>query len=127
LRSAGSEWTANFTPSIPLREGKLAEARQSVQKMSPDHPYRKLSETCLDPRSPELDKIAQQVETTALKDPDPENKYYVGSLLAMCGQRDIALHLLKSSIEHNYCAYSALQADPALAKLHGTPECWRSC
>jgi TolB-like protein/tetratricopeptide (TPR) repeat protein len=118
---AGSEWTANVTPAILWREGKLAEARQSVRKMSLDHPYRKLSETCLE-RSPELDKIAQQVETAALKDPDPENRYYVGSLMAMCGQRDIALRLLKSAVESYYCSYSALQNDPALAKLRQTPE-----
>jgi hypothetical protein len=42
--------------------------------------------------------------------------------MAMCGQRDIALRLLKNSIEHKYCAYSALQSDPAPAKLRQTPE-----
>ena len=117
---AGSEWTANLTPSILLREGKPADAREAVKRVT--DPYRNLLQACVDSRSPDLDKIAQQVETTALTDPDPENKYYVGTLMAMCGQRDIALRLLKSSIEHNYCAYSALQADPALVKLRQTPE-----
>jgi hypothetical protein len=40
----------------------------------------------------------------------------------MCGQKDSALRLLKSSVGHNYCPYSGLQADPALVKLRGTPE-----
>jgi hypothetical protein len=29
--------------------------------------------------------------------------------------------LLTTAIEHNYCAYESLQADPLLAKLRGTP------
>jgi len=30
--------------------------------------------------------------------------------------------LLRSAIAQNYCAYSALQTDPLLVKLRGTPE-----
>jgi hypothetical protein len=30
--------------------------------------------------------------------------------------------LLNSAIARNYCPYSALQSDPLLAKLRGTPE-----
>ncbi len=42
--------------------------------------------------------------------------------MAMCGQTDVGLRLLKSAIEGHYCAYAALQADPALVKLRQTPE-----
>jgi len=119
---SGSEWAAAAMPNILLREGKVEEARESVKRMSLDDPNRKLLDACLDPRQPELDRIARQLETTALTNPDPENSYFVATYLAMCGQRDIALRLLKSSIEHNYCAYAALQSDPALAKLRQTPE-----
>ena len=34
----------------------------------------------------------------------------------------MALRLLKSGVEGKYCAYTALQNDPLLAKLRGTPE-----
>jgi eukaryotic-like serine/threonine-protein kinase len=119
---AGSEWTANVTPVILLREGKLAEARQTAKRMSLHARNRRLLQACLDPRQPELDRVAREEEAVALADPDPENRYYSAIVMAMCGQRDIALRLLKNSIEHNYCAYSALQADPALAKLRQTPE-----
>jgi hypothetical protein len=30
--------------------------------------------------------------------------------------------LLKSAIEHNYCAYQTLQSDPLLGKLRGASE-----
>jgi hypothetical protein len=46
----------------------------------------------------------------------------VGRLLAYCGQKEAALRLLKSAIEQNYCAYTALKTDPLLTKLRGTPE-----
>jgi len=48
---------------------------------------------------------------------DPEPQYFRGALMAFCGQEEIALRLLKTSIGRNYCAYSALQVTP----------CWRSC
>jgi hypothetical protein len=42
--------------------------------------------------------------------------------MAFCGEKDKALRLLKSAIEGKYCAYTALQKDPLLAPLRGTPE-----
>jgi hypothetical protein len=57
-----------------------------------------------------------------LAEGDPEPQYFRGALMAFCGQKEIALRLLKTSIGRNYCAYSALQSDPLLAKLRGTPE-----
>jgi hypothetical protein len=53
---------------------------------------------------------------------DSEAHYQVGRLLAYCGQKDAALRLLKSAIERNYYAYTALQTDPLLTKLRGTQE-----
>jgi tetratricopeptide (TPR) repeat protein len=119
---AGSEWAATFMPSILLREGKLVEARESVKRMPLDAPWRRFLEVCLDPRQPELDRVAHETEAVALMGPDPENRYDTGALMALCGQRDIALRLLKSAVESYYCAYSALQNDPALVKLRQTPE-----
>jgi eukaryotic-like serine/threonine-protein kinase len=119
---AGSEWAAIFMPSILLREGKLVEARESVKRMPLNAPWRRFLEVCLDPRQPELDRVARETEAVSLADPDPENRYDTGALMAICGQRDIALRLLRSAVESYYCAYSALQADPALVKLRQTPE-----
>jgi TolB-like protein/predicted Ser/Thr protein kinase len=119
---AGSQWAAGVTPSILLREGKMGEARESMKRMSLSDPDRKLLEACLDPRQQELDRIIRQQEATALASPDPENRYFEATSLAMCGQRDAALRLLKSAIEGHYCAYAALQTDPALVKLRQTPE-----
>ena len=107
---------------FPLPIGKMEEARESVHRMSLEDPNHKFLEACLDPQKQELDSIARQQETTALSNPDPENRYFEAASMAMCGQRDVALRLLKSAIEGHYCAYAALQVDPALVKLRRVPE-----
>jgi len=61
-----------------------------------------------------------QVALLALR--DPELMYYHGSLMAFCGDKDLAVRLLHSTIKNNYCAVSALDFDPLLAKLRGAPE-----
>ena len=73
-------------------------------------------------RHPILDRIAKNSESAALAGVDAENRYWIGTLLSYCGQKDAAVRLLRSSVEHNYCAYTALQTDPLLVKLRGTPE-----
>src|SRR5438552_4069598 len=89
---AGSEWAARSSAYILLSEGKLAEARQSIQKTSANHLMaRDLLESCLD-HSPTsvLDRIAQKTEAAAMAQPDGEPRYHLGSLLAYCGRDDAA-------------------------------------
>ena len=69
-----------------------------------------------------MDATAQKVEAAALAMVDAEPRYTFGALLSYCGQKDAALRLLRSAIEHNYCAYTGLQTDPLLVKFRRTPE-----
>jgi len=119
----GSEWAAYVLPSILLREGKIAEARQAV-KLMPSAPryHRDLLEACLQLRpAADLDRMAQEAETSLPTEPDAETWYYQGALFAYCGKKPAALHLLQSAVEQNYCAYSNLLSDPLLAKLRADP------
>jgi TolB-like protein/tetratricopeptide (TPR) repeat protein len=121
---AGSDWAARQTAFILLGQGKVAEARQSIQRMS-DTPLmgHDLLQACLEPQdASRLDESTRKVEAAALAGVDPEPRYVFGSLLSYCRQKDAALRLLKSAIEHNYCAYQTLQSDPLLGKLRGTAE-----
>ena len=116
---AGSEWAAYIMPSILLREGKIAEAREAVKRM-PTAPryHRDLLEACLQLRpAADLDRMAQEAETCVPREPDPETWYYQGSIFAYCGKKQAALHLLQSAVEQNYCAHENLLSDPLLAKL----------
>ncbi len=120
---AGSEWAAYVLPSILLREGKIAEAREAVKRM-PTAPryHRDLLEACLQLRpAADLDRIAQELETNQASEADPEILYYEGALLGYCGKKSVALNLLQSAVERNYCAYSNIVYDPLLAKLRADP------
>jgi TolB-like protein len=121
---AGSEWATRQMAFILMGQGKLAEARQSIQTMS-DAPLmgHDLLQVCLgSQQASQLDTTAHKLETAALAGVDAEPRYVFGTLLSYCGQKDGALRLLRSAIEHNYCAYQTLQSDPMLVKLRGTPE-----
>jgi len=120
---AASEWAAYVKPSLLLRAGKVDEAREAVKHM-PTAPryHRDLLEACLGLRpSGELDRIAHEVETSQVNELDPELLYYQGAWLGYCGKNQVALQLLQSAVERNYCAYSNMLNDPLLAKLRGDP------
>ncbi|MGA8763540.1 MAG: protein kinase [Candidatus Sulfotelmatobacter sp.] len=121
---AGSEWSNRSVVFVLLRAGNLEEARQATKRMV-DTPawHRDLLEACLSAHPDgSLDRIAAQTETAVMAQHDPETWYEEGSILAYCGKRDIALRLIGGAIEHNYCATTALQTDPLLVKIRGTPE-----
>ena len=120
---AGSEWAAYVTPSLLLREGKIAEAREAVKRM-PSAPryHRDLLEACVQLRPPaELDRIAHELETNQGSEQDPEILYYEGAILGYCGKKQAALDLLQNAVERNFCAYSNLLNDPLLEKLRADP------
>jgi eukaryotic-like serine/threonine-protein kinase len=116
---AGSEWAAYALPSVLLREGRIAEAREAVKKMPTAQRYhRDLLESCLQLRpASDLDRMAELAQTSVPTDPDPETWYYQGSLFAFCGKKEAALHMFESAIAQNYCSYSNLLYDPLLVKL----------
>jgi eukaryotic-like serine/threonine-protein kinase len=116
---AGSEWAAYVAPSILLREGRIEEAREAVKRMPTAPRYRRdLLEACLQLRpAADLDRMAQEAETSLPSEPDPETWYYQGAIFAYCGKKQAALHLLQSAVEQNYCAHENLLSDPLLAKL----------
>jgi len=124
---AGSDWANNLFPSILLREGDIAQARVAADKMSNDHTwFGGLLQTCLAPGAAadmdKLDSAVRSSEKALLEQRDPEFHYLQGSLLAFCGERQIAVRLLQMAISQNYCSTEALANDPLLEKLRPYPE-----
>ena len=126
---AGSDWVKRNKVRVLAREGKFAEARQLARTLPPSSvDYLEVVEACLDhassgrPLTAEVESAIRQHEAEWLANPDPENRYIVATDMAPCGQKDLALRALKSTVEGNYCAYQALQKDPALASLRSAPE-----
>ena len=121
---AGSEWAAYMMPSVLLREGKIDEARRAVSKIT-SNPYyhRDLLEACLQLRpAGDVDGIVQKTEAAVAAEGDPAPRYQQATIMAYCGKSEVAIRMIKSAIEKNYCSASGLRADPLLAKLRGTPE-----
>jgi len=121
---AGSEWTNHLIPMVLMRDGKADEARDAVKKVAPTPTYfRDLMGACLQPKQPDtIQSLVDQAQVTVGSASDPETTYYLASILAYCGRKPESIHLLKVSIEQNYCAYEALLNDPALDRVRGTPE-----
>jgi tetratricopeptide (TPR) repeat protein len=116
---AGSEWAAWATPYVHLAAGNLAQARESARNVPRSAFYhRDLIVACLQsPQPPDIDRIAHEAETSVMTEPDPEEWYRVGTLMAYCGRKEAALRLLNAAVQQNYCAYSALLSDPLLKDL----------
>jgi tetratricopeptide (TPR) repeat protein len=116
---AGSEWAAWLTPYIYLAEGNRDRARAAAKEMGKGSTYHKsLMEACTAAQYPaDLAKIVRENETSVMNEPDPEAWYHVGTLMAVCGQKEPALRLLRAAVQQNYCGYSALMNDPLLKDL----------
>jgi len=119
---AGSEWAAANLTRHYLRDGKVAQARDTAQKRGDDLETRMLEACMDDPSSANAANLAREFAAQVLADPDPEVSYWVADDLAFCGQRDLALRLLKNSVAGHYCAYQGLQTEPLFAKLRSSPE-----
>jgi hypothetical protein len=121
---ASSEWGRAHMPAILLREGKIEEAEESIK----DVPnlaiwFKPLLSQCVQNGAITVGQnIDAKTQAALLAIRDPELLYYQGSLMAFCGNRDLALRMIATAIQHNYCAYSALELDPLLASLRGTAE-----
>ncbi|HEY4841562.1 MAG TPA: protein kinase [Terriglobales bacterium] len=118
---AGSEWEVGSLVGHYIRAGNLAQAREQSAKVN--RPREKMIDACLN-RAPaaDVDKIATEFAPIVLGAHDSEAKYMNAGYFAFCGQRDIAVRLIRSAITGHYCAYTDLQTDAMLASLRGTPE-----
>ena len=123
-KDAGSEWTNAVMVSVLMREGRMAEARQAAQSMSASPVWmRDFLQACLN-KAPatEVHRLAERAQNELLSETDSELKYYQGSLLAACGEKEIGYKFLAKAVDEKYCAYQALQGDPLLSGVQTDPE-----
>ena len=118
---SGSQWSANSTADILLRQGKFKEARDLLPNIAGGRAT--LLRACLENRrlTPEEENSLRidTLERLAIRDPEP--KYFRGTRLAYCGHLDGAKQLIRRAIAENYCAYPVITTDPLLAKLRADP------
>src|SRR5215813_3020266 len=119
----GSDVARDNLPAIHLRKGDLLTANQAAQQMSNTPAFMPaFVKACLNRApAPELDRLAVDAEAKLLLERDPELKYIQGSMLAYCGRPVVGMKFLRRAVEQNYCANTALQIDPLLRQVRGTP------
>jgi eukaryotic-like serine/threonine-protein kinase len=119
---AGSVWSASNMQRHYIRDGQLAKAKEIGRNFS-DHDWAQLEQACLDnPSSETAVKLVREVSTRMLADPDHEPSYVVAADILFCGQKEIAMKMLKRAVDGGFCAYAGLQSDSLWAPLRGTAE-----
>jgi serine/threonine protein kinase/TolB-like protein len=119
---AGTEWSSDNMKREYIRDGQLTKAREIAQTFR-DQPWARLMMSCMDnPSSEDAVKHSREAAAQVTADPDPEVRYVVAADILFCGQRELAMNMLKSSVANHFCAYAGLQNDSSWAKLRGTPE-----
>jgi eukaryotic-like serine/threonine-protein kinase len=114
---AGSKFTESNLIPVYLHDGKLAQAKELAQKLNDQTTL-----ACMaDASSAKSADLARGEAPGFLANPDPEVRYVIAGRFLFCGQKEIAVQLIKSSIAEHFCAYAGLQNDSAWAKLRGTP------
>jgi TolB-like protein/predicted Ser/Thr protein kinase len=115
---AGSKFTESNLIPVYLHDGKLAQTKELAQKLNDQTTL-----ACMaDASSAKSAELARGEAPGFLANPDPEVRYVIAGRFLFCGQKEIAVQLIKSSIAGHFCAYTGLQNDSAWTKLRGTPE-----
>jgi len=118
---AGSAWTASNMIRLYIRDGKLGPVRDLAERFR-DQRWGPEMLACVDhPGSQNAAILAQQQAAEVFADPDAEVHYVVASDVLFCGQKELALRMIKTSIEGHYCPYEGLRNDSIWANLRGEP------
>ncbi len=124
---AGSSWAEGTLVAHSIRAGNLSLAREQSVKLKDrsveNRPVDKMVYDCLN-RAPaaDLDKEARELAPRVSSFHDPEARYLNAGSFAFCGQKDLAVHLIKGAIAGHYCAYNDLQTNAMLSNLRGSPD-----
>jgi serine/threonine protein kinase/tetratricopeptide (TPR) repeat protein len=124
---AGSSWSEGTLIALFIRTGNITQALEQSAKQTAgtlgNRPVEKMVHACLSHAPPaDLDQDARELAPVISDLLDPEARYINAGYFAFCGQKDIAVRLIKGAITGHYCAYTDLQANAMLANLRGTPE-----
>jgi len=120
----GSEWSNAVRVSVLMRQGKMTEAQHVAPQLTENPMWmRGVAEACLD-KAPakEIHRLAARAENELLAKQNPEMKYHQGTILAACGEKEIAFAFLRQAVAGNYCARQALESDPLLAGVREDAE-----
>jgi eukaryotic-like serine/threonine-protein kinase len=118
---AGSELVRRITQTMLLRQGRYEEALENAPPRG--RPVGDWFRDCLARRPPSAGSpLPAGVREGVLAIPDSEPKYSISGMVALCGDRESALQLLRKGVEQNFCGYPAMDRDPLFDPIRRTPE-----
>jgi tetratricopeptide (TPR) repeat protein len=119
---AGSEYSNRQTAWMNVREGKLDEAVRAL-KLEGEGPVLDWFRECLVRRPPSaVGPLPREFREGVLTGRDSEPRYHVASRIGICGERELALQLIRKAVEGNFCSYPAIDTDPLFGSIRKTPE-----
>jgi hypothetical protein len=104
-----------------VRQRKIDEAVRLLEGERED-PLLSWMRACLARRPPAPGPLPPGFREGVVTGRDSEPKYHVASRIAYCGERDLALELLRRAVEGNYCSYPAFDNDPLFDSIRKTPD-----
>jgi TolB-like protein/predicted Ser/Thr protein kinase len=116
----GSELARRLTQSMLLRQGRYDEALRIA--LPPNDRTTRWFRSCLERRPPSGPPTSAEVRQQIFEIRDSEPKYTLAGMVALCGDRDGALQILRKGVEQNFCGYPAMEKDPLFASIRSTPE-----
>ncbi|MGZ4810265.1 MAG: protein kinase domain-containing protein [Thermoanaerobaculia bacterium] len=122
----GSEWNRNMLLAVAMRQGDRAVAMSLLHDQPAGLGYTStwdLARAVLEqaPRK-RIEAIGDQLVKDVSLGRDSETYYFAGEDLARAGMPEKSLPLLRYAIERGFCAYPAMDLDPAFATMRGNPE-----
>ena len=118
----GSELVRRMTQSMLLRQGRYREAAASrLPDRGPGWP--EWFRACLTRQPPAAAgpfPVTIREQVLALTDSEP--KYTISGYVALCGDRESALKLLRGAVEANFCGFPTMDKDPLFVSIRSTPE-----
>ncbi|HVE66146.1 MAG TPA: protein kinase [Thermoanaerobaculia bacterium] len=117
----GSELVRRLTHGLRVRQGRYDEALETAPPSG--NPIANWYSGCLSRRPPSADSpLPAGVREAILIMRDSEPKYALSGMIALCGDRESALQILRKGVEQNFCGYPAMDSDPMFTNIRGTPE-----
>ncbi|HEY8133997.1 MAG TPA: hypothetical protein VII12_19130, partial [Thermoanaerobaculia bacterium] len=123
---AGSAWNRSLMVYVLLHEGdpdgalRIGESGPGNRVESNWWPT--LRASLLKHPQKEVTQEARRVSAAMMNWRDSEPIYYSAEIMGFARENEEALRLLRRSVEKRYCAYPAMDADPAFAQIRGTPQ-----
>ncbi len=116
---AGSNWARLYEARVLLWEKKLEEAAKAYASAGEAGIAQLLVRSGT---AAERDRLATQVEASALQDLDAEQHHIVATILAAAGHSQAGLRMLRKAVEGNYLCYPSMDRDPSFDSIRQDPE-----